>query len=295
MQDKASGTNAYMTVKEMGTLLGLKKVDSYWLVKKGYFRVISAAGKMWIERDSFEQWYSGQSHYHKVGHLTREDIRADYYSVSDIMELLDMAESTVYRIIEKDSIPAVRLFGSKRILKKDFWTWYDHQDRYHIPEEELPVTMDRSDWIDITEMSRLLGITEAESHGLMEDPAYKNLLRIKRLEGRDYISKKDFGRFLRKQGKYSYDPGRDPSVIWRGDRTCLTLLQAGWYGKVTRSTVTEWCRQGRFPAKCAGKYVRIPLKGYKEWLNQRQERSGHPNGIHTETGKEVLCDLQLQG
>ena len=32
MQDKASGTNAYMTVKEMGTLLGLKKVDSYWLV-----------------------------------------------------------------------------------------------------------------------------------------------------------------------------------------------------------------------------------------------------------------------
>ena len=73
MQDKASGTNAYMTVKEMGTLLGLKKVDSYWLVKKGYFRVISAAGKMWIERDSFEQWYSGQDHYHKVDHLSQED------------------------------------------------------------------------------------------------------------------------------------------------------------------------------------------------------------------------------
>ena len=295
MQDKASGTNAYMTVKEMGTLLGLKKVESYWLVKKGYFKVISAAGKMWVERDSFEQWYFGQSHYHKVDHLTREDIRAEYYSVRDIMDLLDMGESTVYRIIEKDNIPAVRLFGSKRILKKDFWNWYDHQDRYHIPEAELPVTMERSDWIGITEMSRLLGIAEAESHGLMKDPAYKDLLRIKRLEGRDYISKKDFGRFLRKQSKYSYDPYRDLSVIWRGDRTCLTILQAGWYGKVTRTTVTEWCRQGRFPAKCAGKYVRIPLKGYKEWLKQRQERSGHPNGIHTETGKEVLCDLQLQG
>ena len=295
MQDKASGTNAYMTVKEMGTILRLKKVDSYWLVKKGYFRVISAAGKMWIERDSFEQWYSRQSHYHKVDHLTQEDINAEYYSIRDIRELLDIGESTVYRIIEKDSIPAVRLFGSKRILKKDFWNWYDHQDRYHIPEEELPVTMDRSDWIDITEMSRLLGIAEAESHGLMKDPAYKDLLRIKRLEGRDYISKKDFGRFLRKQSKYSYDPCRDPSVIWRSDRTCLTILQAGWYGKVTRTTVAEWCRQGRFPAKCAGKYVRIPLKGYKEWLKQRQERSGHPNGIHTETGKEVLCDLQLQG
>mgnify|MGYP002626793306 CR=1 FL=1 len=62
MHDKASETNVYMTVKEMGTILGLKKVDSYWLVKKGYFKVISAVGKMWIERDSFEQWYSGQSH-----------------------------------------------------------------------------------------------------------------------------------------------------------------------------------------------------------------------------------------
>ena len=28
MQDKVSGTNVYMTVKEMGALLGLKKVDS---------------------------------------------------------------------------------------------------------------------------------------------------------------------------------------------------------------------------------------------------------------------------
>ena len=91
MQDKASGTNAYMTVKEMGALLGLKKVDSYWLVKKGHFRVISKAGKMWIERDSFEQWYSGQDHYHKVGDLTREDIQTDYYSVRDMMDLLDTA------------------------------------------------------------------------------------------------------------------------------------------------------------------------------------------------------------
>ena len=295
MQDKVSGTNAYMTVKEMGALLGLKKVDSYWLVKKGHFRVISKAGKMWIERDSFEQWYSGQDHYHKVGDLTREDIRTDYYSVRDMMDLLDIGESTVYRIMEKDRIPAVRLFGGKRVRKENFWDWYDHQDRYHIPEEKLPVPPDRSAWIDITEMSRLLGISETESYGLMKDPAYKNLLRVNRLEGRDYISKKDFGRFLRKQSKYSYDPCRDPSVIWRGDRTCLTILQAGWYGKVTRSTVAEWCRQGRFPAKCAGKYVRIPLKEYREWLKQRQERSGHPNGIHTETGKEVLCDLQLQG
>ena len=29
-----------MSVQEMGNLLGLKKVDSYWLVHKGFFETI---------------------------------------------------------------------------------------------------------------------------------------------------------------------------------------------------------------------------------------------------------------
>lgn len=272
MHDRSAGL--YMTVKEMGALLGLKKVDSYWLVKKGYFRIITAAGKMWIDRDSFEQWYSNQDHYHKIDSLTREDVITDYYSIRDIMDLLEIGESTAYRVIAKGCIPVVRLFGSKRILKKDFWTWYGHQDLYHIPKNKLPDPPDGSAWLGVKEISRLLGITEAEVHGLMEDPAYKDLLPVMQYEGRDYVSQKDFGLFLRRQGKYSYDPRRDASVKWRGEHTCLSVLQASWYGRVSKSTVTEWCRQGRFPAKRAGKYVRIPLTGYEKWLRQRKERSG---------------------
>ena len=55
-----------MSVREMGKLLGLKKVDSYWLVHKEYFDTILLNGKMRVVIDSFEYWYAGQVKYRKV-------------------------------------------------------------------------------------------------------------------------------------------------------------------------------------------------------------------------------------
>lgn len=52
-----------MSVPEMGKMLGLGKVESYWLVKKNYFKTIQVAGRMRVMLDSFEDWYAGQFHY----------------------------------------------------------------------------------------------------------------------------------------------------------------------------------------------------------------------------------------
>lgn len=54
-----------MSVPEMGKMLGLGKVESYWLVKKNYFKTIQVAGRMRVMLDSFEDWYAGQFHYKK--------------------------------------------------------------------------------------------------------------------------------------------------------------------------------------------------------------------------------------
>ena len=64
MSEKKEATS--MSVRQMGNLLGLKKTDSYWLVKKGLFKVIMVKGKMRIMKDSFEEWYKSQTHYKKV-------------------------------------------------------------------------------------------------------------------------------------------------------------------------------------------------------------------------------------
>lgn len=60
-----------ISVPEMGKWLGLGKTESYWLVKKQYFKVVTVGvnpktRKMRVLLDSFEKWYAGQTHYKKV-------------------------------------------------------------------------------------------------------------------------------------------------------------------------------------------------------------------------------------
>ena len=53
----------WMTVPEMGKLLGLKKTDRYWLVHKNVFESKEIAGKIRINITSFEKWYANQIKY----------------------------------------------------------------------------------------------------------------------------------------------------------------------------------------------------------------------------------------
>ena len=69
-----------ISVRNMGRLLGLKKVESYWLVHKGYFETILVNGKMRVVMESFEHWYAGQIKYHKVnGEPPGERLKQESY------------------------------------------------------------------------------------------------------------------------------------------------------------------------------------------------------------------------
>ena len=59
------GRKKSMSVPEMGRLLGLGKTESYYLVKKNWFKVVIIGDKMRVMVDSFEEWYAGQTHYKK--------------------------------------------------------------------------------------------------------------------------------------------------------------------------------------------------------------------------------------
>ena len=50
----------WMSVTEMGELLGLKKTDRYWLLHKNVFESREIAGKLRVNIASFEKWYANQ-------------------------------------------------------------------------------------------------------------------------------------------------------------------------------------------------------------------------------------------
>ena len=97
-----------MSVRNMGRLLGLEKVDSYWLAHKGFFETIMIGGKMRVVTESFEHWYAGQVKYRKVnGDPPGERLKKKSYSARDIAEMLQINEQYVYEVMEKAGIEPI--------------------------------------------------------------------------------------------------------------------------------------------------------------------------------------------
>ena len=126
----------WMTVPEMGKLLGLKKTDRYWLVHKNVFESKEIAGKIRINIASFEKWYDNQIKYHKVtGEEPGKELKSWSYSVKEVADLLDVDDYLVYELLKKSQMEAVIVDYWKRIPKESFQNWYESQSRYRTKED----------------------------------------------------------------------------------------------------------------------------------------------------------------
>ena len=126
----------WMSVHEMGDMLGLKKTDRYWLVHKNYFRTETLLGKMRVEIASFEKWYANQDWYHKVnGEAPGKELRLRSYSPKEIQEMLGTDNATVYEILKKNNIETIAVNERMRVPTDAFWDWYHSQSRYRTQED----------------------------------------------------------------------------------------------------------------------------------------------------------------
>ena len=90
----------WMSVKEMGDLLGIRKTDRYWLVHKNVFETSTIRGKMWVNIESFEKWYANQVKYRKVtGEEPGLELKEWSLSPRDIAQLLEIPEYRAYELI----------------------------------------------------------------------------------------------------------------------------------------------------------------------------------------------------
>ena len=111
----------WMTVPEMGKLLGLKKTDRYWLVHKNVFESKEIAGKIRINIASFEKWYANQIKYHKVtGEEPGKELKSWSYSVKEVADLLGVDDYLVYELLKKNQMEVVIVNYWKRIPKESF-------------------------------------------------------------------------------------------------------------------------------------------------------------------------------
>lgn len=130
MLDKKS-----MSVPEMRRMLGLGKTESYWLIKKGWFKTIMLFGKIRVMTDSFEEWYANQFHYKKVDGMPPGQSWRHTMSIKETADILGIAPTTVYSLLDKDLFTVLTVSGKKRIDKESFEEWYSSQSHYHKAKE----------------------------------------------------------------------------------------------------------------------------------------------------------------
>ncbi len=127
-----------MKVYEMRKLLGIGKTESYWLIKKHYFRTFYVDGKIRVDMDSFEEWYKNQFWYKKVDGEPPGANWKHTYSVQEVADMLGITGSPIYELMGKKAFVFYQVGVFRRIDKMSFEKWYRSQQHYKkISDEEL--------------------------------------------------------------------------------------------------------------------------------------------------------------
>ena len=200
----------WMTVPEMGNLLGLKKTGRYWLVQKNYFECREIAGQMRVNIASFEKWYANQVKYHKVnGEEPGKNLKKWSYSISEVAKMLGISETTVYDLIRRDGIKTVTVDYWIRIPKKSFQEWYEKQSKYRTQKDREKDKELEGATITMPEMARLLGIPRRQVYEILKNSKYSHFFETIEIAEKKRITKESFQKFLDGQDHYKLDPAND--------------------------------------------------------------------------------------
>lgn len=284
MEDKTKTT---MSVREMGKILGLKKTESYWLLHKHFFEVISIEKKMRVVTASFEKWYANQVKYKKVdGTPPGEALRAISYSIPEIAKLLGLANDTTYTLISREQLPTFEANFCRRVRKNDFDRWYRSQHRYRTTQDKERDKELEEATISMPEMARLLLITRNEVYAILNLKQNRNCFEIVMLGDQKRITKQSFESWYVGQSKYrklsdrsveeqeAFEAARKqeqaPRLVVDANKEAYTVTEAAILLDVAKGTVFEMIRSGELEAKKYANKFMIGRDEIQWWLLQQQ-------------------------
>lgn len=189
-----------ISVPEMRRLLGMKKVEAYWLVKQGRFKVILVGGKMRIMLDSFEDWYGRQFHYKKVDGPEPGQLLPASWTVPEVAGILGLNRCSVYELIKNHApFQTIKVDGQTRILKESFDAWYQSQSHYKKREDAAPQEL-LDATLSVGDVAKLLGIHRNSVYNMMNK---QNLFTITKANDKIRIYKDSFDAWYRSQNRHT--------------------------------------------------------------------------------------------
>ena len=289
----------WMSVKEMGDLLGIRKTDRYWLVHKNVFETRTIRGKMWVNIKSFEKWYANQVKYQKVtGEEPGVELKEWSLSPRDIAQLLEIPEYRVYELIKEKNWETVTVDFWTRIRKDSFEKWYQSQKHYRTVEDRENDQALEDATITFPQAAAMLGLTRNQFYPILKDKRCSHFFELVEVAGRRRITKASFGRFLNGQDRYCIAEKKTPETTekqtvlsespaatadefmtkedWLTAKDVpmafLTIEEAALQSGISPQAISRYAMRGYFgECRKVGGMVRIPGKQFQEWTKERQE------------------------
>ena len=253
-----------MSVPEMGRLLGLGKTESYWLIKKNYFKTILVGNTMRVMIDSFEEWYANQFKYQKVdGTPPGEELKKTTYSMEELGQRLGLKEATAYELVAKGHFDVVDVLGKRRVTKESFERWYASQTDYRtVEDQELDADIMASTY-GLPEMARMLGVHRQTIYYIVANEDFE-LIKVGRYKR---ATKESFEKWYANQVKHKKVNGEDPGAELT--KKSYSFRDAANLLGIHSSNLYEIWREEKLETFTVDFTKRIPIEVFEEWYEHQ--------------------------
>ena len=284
-----------MSVREMREILGIKKTDSYWLIKRNYFKTVIVGKKIRVDIASFEKWYANQVHHHKVnGEEPGQELMESSYSIRDIAAMLGIAEASVYDMIDREKLPVIDIQHHWRINKELFHQWYRNQDHYRTTEDRERDHSLESASMTLPEMGIMLCVDRNGAYRIVKENPQLEVIII---AGKKRVTIQSFEDWYASQEKYrkfvDLEPDERERILQQHSddvvgkklrkkymkqtdkarlktKNVFTINETAEIMAISASAVKRLIQTGRLSAKPFGKQLKIPKEDIL-WLMTREE------------------------
>ena len=179
------------------------------------------------------------------------------FTIPQIRELLGVNKTTSYQISKTPELHRRQIAGSYRILRSDFWKWYNSQNRYRIREDEFHP----DDYFRSADISKMLGCTVNSASTL-----------IKRLGIRSEISttmvlvrKEAFIDWYIHQFRYTSDDPRLPPKVVTSTYSLKDIKRI--LNISANSTIYHLYHRGLFDLIRIGNETRVVKDSFDLWYS----------------------------
>ena len=186
-------------VRDLRIMFGIKKTDSYWILKNRNIQTVTINGKMRILKESFWNWYNNQTKYHIIdGPEPGAVLKETSYSVRDLMQLLDISNDNAYTLIGKGVFDIIKVDYQIRITKESFERWYPTQEKYRLPDDRAEDEKMMAVSYSMPEIGRILGLHRNSVYSILKKPGFEFV----RVAGQKRVTISSFEKWYSSQSRY---------------------------------------------------------------------------------------------